>query len=192
MSINQLVEQFKTAKERHQDKITKIAAQIENDKAELSAAKAEYEQLLLSGNDKKADQLFDRIYDLKRNIEKNESKHKTLNSGRLTDEMKAIADKIEAAGEKEKQKFHEILQAKNKEIEDLKEQYFLKLEEIGAVMREQRELNQKVLNAEKMINPGMEPYWLPSIDYQTYQYTIDNKSLIYQAMAGTRQKGVTR
>ncbi|HWO77759.1 MAG TPA: hypothetical protein VNM69_17975 [Bacillus sp. (in: firmicutes)] len=184
--MSELVQALKDAIARDKEKISQLKAQIFEDKNKLSGLDAKYNELVLQGNDSESDKVFNQLFELKRDIEKNERKLQVLNSGQLSEDVKKAAQAVLDFTAKEQVKLNKALKQKKSELTILKEQYFNKLEELGEVIRNEHK-NQMDSNFAHSKLHG-EIIETPMINYRAHQYLIKDSTEVFKALNGTRKQ----
>jgi chromosome segregation ATPase len=188
------LEQLNKTIQDNKKKVENLAEQIQSDKAIFANLDKDYQKIVLAGNDEEADKLFDRMAELKRAIERNERRYQVLNQpNNLPDEVKVLAKELLSEYEVESNKLYKLEKEKEAELEAFRETYFQKIEELGKITREQKDLRKYRAAGNKALDPkDRTNYFYEPADSRSYKLVIDNKTLIYQALQGTRAKGVTR
>lgn len=192
--MKKMLEQLNKTIQDNKEKVSKLAEQIQNDKAVFEKLDKDYQKVVLSGNDDEADKLFDKMAELKRNIERNDRRYQVLNQpNNLPDEVKVLAHDLLSEHAKETKRLRDLEKEKEAELEAFRETYFQKIEELGKITRELKDIRKYQAAADRALNPkDRTNHFYDAPETRVQKLAIDNTSVIYQALQGTRGKGVTR
>lgn len=178
-----LQEAVKTNKEQ----IKEFSEQVEADRKEVSSMDEEYKRLILAGKEKEADEYFNKMYEKKRDLERNERKLEVLTSpDNVPHPIVNAADKVIKESDSKREKLQDDYMAKMKELKAIEEDYYKKLEEIGKVLRESNQHSRYSQRAEHMKTPlskrGEAPTF-PDVQYYMQDYKMDDQKA-FQAISG--------
>lgn len=184
--LSELVQELKDAIARDKEKISQLKGQISEDKNKLSGLDAKYNELVLQGNDSESDKVFNQLFELKRDIEKNERKLQILNSGQVSENVQRAVQAIFDYVAAEDSKLIKLEKQKDKEVNHLREEYLRKLGEVGSIVRQKRELQRLRRYAEQQLDPSYDPMGLTvkELDYKVHNYLINNRDEVLAAFKG--------
>jgi uncharacterized protein YoxC len=188
--MSDLLKHLKDAADNHKNKVERLKNQVEEDKVSLQKLDKKHNELVLKGKDDEADQVFNQLFDLKRDIEKNERKVKILGSGQVSEEVRQAAEKLKSHAENERLKADKLLTKKNDEIKEIRRQYFEKLSEIGEAIRSKHEIVKLDAVAYNHLNPNDKISVMGDVNFREYrehEYLIKDDRVVLHVLSGLKK-----
>ncbi|WP_078431004.1 hypothetical protein [Alkalihalobacterium alkalinitrilicum] len=123
-----------------------LALTIRGEQDQLRLHEQEYKNLILEGEDKKADQLFEVIFNLKKNIESHTRKLNVLNSSEVNTSglVKNAANKAVVSISEDLVVFDEEYKSIHERVQKAKENYLKEIVELGEVVRLERKKKEQL------------------------------------------------
>ena len=188
---------------RGQNKKQELQQQIKEDKKQLTQSEKDYNEKVLEGDDKGADELFDTIYELKKSIENNKKKLEIISAedSTRTKDVISSANAVITDCQKSLEKLEKEKKNKITELEEIMETYFKKVEEIGDVCREIKTEHGYIDRVVEYLPDDQKPHgYHPRLGYHPAsgaaydlfrgdKYLIDHHPLVRSAFEGQRQEG---